>query len=298
MSTPRVLSIQSHVVRGYVGNKSATFPLQVLGFEVDAINSVQLCNHTGYAHFAGQVLQSSDFDTLVNGLATNGLTHEYTHILTGYVGSESFLQSVCRTVKELKESNPDLTFVCDPVMGDNGKFYVPETLLPIYRDQLIQYADVITPNQFEAELLTGVTITTKDDALRAISVLHSRGCKVVIITSSNLSGKDDSLLLLGSTKGGDKIEMTIPLLPATFVGTGDLFTALTMAWLHRGEALPSACQKTLSTMQTILSRTLAHAREQSHGSEPSAAQLELRLIQSKDVIESPPPGSCQPTVLS
>uniref|UniRef100_T1GRQ4 pyridoxal kinase n=1 Tax=Megaselia scalaris TaxID=36166 RepID=T1GRQ4_MEGSC len=116
----RVLSIQSHVVHGYVGNKSATFPLEVLGFEVDAINSVQFSNHTGYKVVKGQVLQEKELADLFEGLEKNNLLQHYSHLLTGYIGNASFLRQVSAIVKKLREINPNLIYVCDPVMGDNG----------------------------------------------------------------------------------------------------------------------------------------------------------------------------------
>uniref|UniRef100_A0A0A9W6A3 Pyridoxal kinase n=1 Tax=Lygus hesperus TaxID=30085 RepID=A0A0A9W6A3_LYGHE len=177
MEPARVLSIQSHVVRGYVGNKSATFPLQLLGFEVDAINSVQLSNHTGYEHFQGQILDENDLEVLFNSLRKNNLLH-YSHLLTGYIGSPSFLQKVASAVKELKSINPKLRYVCDPVMGDDGKMYVPESLLPIYKETILPLADVITPNQYELELLSGRSITSVDDAWSAIESFHSKVAKL------------------------------------------------------------------------------------------------------------------------
>lgn len=107
--TPRVLSIQSHVVSGYVGNKSATFPLQVLGFEVDTINSVQFSNHTGYGYWKGQVLKEEDLDELYDGLERNGLNY-YTHLLTGYARSASFLTGIAKHIKKLKEINPHIVY--------------------------------------------------------------------------------------------------------------------------------------------------------------------------------------------
>lgn len=126
MDIPKVLSIQSHVVSGYVGNKSATFPLQVstisslnhpttytllqlLGIEVDPLNSVQFSNHTGYKHFAGSILTDKDLDQLVTNLALNGLDF-YTHVLTGYVGSVTFLQRIAAVVQHQREINPNLTY--------------------------------------------------------------------------------------------------------------------------------------------------------------------------------------------
>ncbi|KAH7423894.1 hypothetical protein KP509_12G079400 [Ceratopteris richardii] len=122
----RVLSIQSHTVQGYVGNKAAVFPLQLLGFDVDPINSVQFSNHTGYPVCRGQVLNGDELWSLIEGLEANGLLY-YTHLLT----------------------------VCDPVMGDEGTFYIPQNLVPVYAEKVLQLASIVTPNQFEAEKLTG-----------------------------------------------------------------------------------------------------------------------------------------------
>ena len=117
----RVLSVQSHTVHGYVGNKSAVFPLQLLGFEVDPINSVQFSNHTGCSGgFRGEVLHGDQLWDLVEGLETNGLLRQYTHLLTGYIGSVTFLRTVIRTVRLLREKDPTLRYHCDPVMGDDA----------------------------------------------------------------------------------------------------------------------------------------------------------------------------------
>jgi len=287
--TCRVLSVQSHVVSGYVGNDSATFPLQVLGFEVDTINSVQLSNHTGYKHVRGQVLDANELKVLFEGLKLNNL-HHFSHLLTGYVGSKSFLEEVLQVVHQLREVNPSLVFVCDPVMGDAGKFYVPEELLPVYRDQLLPMADIITPNQFEAELLSGVKIANESDAFQAMKILHDRGTKTVVITSSEL-GDHKTLIALGSTVNGlnKTIRMEIPKLDATFTGTGDLFASVLLAWLYRHpNDLALACEATVSTVQAVLKRTLAHAqRLAGEGNRPTAGQIELRLIQSLDDIRNP-----------
>jgi pyridoxine kinase len=286
----RVLSIQSHVVSGYVGNKSATFPLQVLGFEVDAINSVQFCCHTGYKVWKGQVLQSQDLDTLFDGLKANGLHKHYTNILTGYVGSLSFLQKVYDVVKEVKENNPNSLYVCDPVMGDSGHMYVPQELLPFYRDNLMGLADVVTPNQFEAEILTGVSIRTEADTVLAMDTLHERGIPIVVVSSTDL-GNEDYLVAIASRDHGqgqakERFRFEIPRFEATFVGTGDLFAALLMAWLTiTGKNLRLSCEKTISTMESVLKRTYESAKHSKGGL--SVASLELKLIQSKKDIENP-----------
>uniref|UniRef100_A0A8C0CPR8 Pyridoxal kinase n=1 Tax=Balaenoptera musculus TaxID=9771 RepID=A0A8C0CPR8_BALMU len=201
----RVLSIQSHVVRGYVGNRAATFPLQVLGFEVDAVNSVQFSNHTGYSHWKGQVLNSDELHELYDGLKLNDV-NKYDYVLTGYTRDKSFLATVVDIVQELKQQNPRLVYVCDPVMGDkwngDGSMYVPEDLLPVYREKIVPVADIITPNQFEAELLSGRKIHSQEEALEVMDVLHSMGPDTVVITSSDLPSPRGSnyLIALGSQR--------------------------------------------------------------------------------------------------
>lgn len=289
VDSPRVLSVQSHVVSGYVGNKSAVFPLQVLGFEVDYINSVQFSNHTGYAHFKGQILDSEQLGQLMEGLVLNGLHKKYTHLLTGYIGSTSFLEKVAEVVKVLKDANPSLVYVCDPVMGDDGKLYVTPDLLPIYQNTIIPLADIVTPNQYEAELLTGKKITDKKSALEAIDVLHAKGVKTVVISSTNFEGNDKTLLGLGSQKSCSsprRLQVLIPRLDARFTGTGDLFAALLTAWHHRHpDDLKLVLQKVLGTMEAVLRRTVKTCLCQS--SQPTAEQLELKLVQSIRDIEEP-----------
>ncbi|XP_018595452.1 pyridoxal kinase isoform X1 [Scleropages formosus] len=294
----RVLSIQSHVVRGYVGNKSASFPLQVLGFEVDSINSVQFSNHTGYAHWKGQVLTADELHVLYEGIKLNNVNH-YDYVLTGYTRDTSFLEMVVDIVKELKRENPKLVYVCDPVLGDHGSMYVPENLYPVYKNKVVPVADIITPNQFEAELLTGKNISTEKDAVEVMDLLHKMGPDTVVITSSDLPSRlgDRFLVALGSqrsvkpdgTRTTQRIRMEIPKVDAVFVGTGDLFAAMLLAWTHHHpNDLKTACEKTVSVMHHVIQRTISYAYEMAGpGRRPSPAQLELRMVQSKADIEDP-----------
>nr|AYV89088.1 pyridoxal kinase [Tetranychus truncatus] len=287
MDSPRVLSIQSHVVHGYVGNKSATFPLQVLGFEVDAINSVQYTNHVHYKVTKGQELFGNDLDDLFKGINGNEYVDQYTYLLTGYCRSASFLSKVVEVVTEMKKMNPKLKYVCDPVMGDNGKFYVSADQVQIYREQLLPLADIITPNQFEAEALTGIKINNTDDISKAIEILHSKGVSCVVITSTEISD-DKTLCCYASRLSGDKNErfsLVFPKIDARFVGSGDLFAALMLAWLHKTDYnLKISIEKTIATMQIILKRTYDYASKIGKFDDDT---LELKIVQSKSDIEDP-----------
>uniref|UniRef100_A0A8P4GEH1 Pyridoxal kinase n=1 Tax=Dicentrarchus labrax TaxID=13489 RepID=A0A8P4GEH1_DICLA len=278
----RVLSIQSHVVRGYVGNKSASFPLQVLGFEVDSINSVQFSNHTGYSHWKGQVLTADELHVLYEGIKLNNV-HQYDYVLTGYTRDTSFLEMVVDIVQELKRANPNL--------------YVPQNLYPVYKNKVVPVADIITPNQFEAELLTGKNISTEKDAVEVMDLLHAMGPDTVVITSSDLPSRlgDRFLVSLGSQLRPDgsrttqRVRIEVPKVDAVFVGTGDLFAAMLLAWTHHyPNDLKTACEKTFSVMHHVIQRTISYAHELAGpGRRPSPPQLELRMVQSKADIEDP-----------
>ncbi|XP_031841260.1 pyridoxal kinase [Nomia melanderi] len=282
--TPRILSIQSHVVSGYVGNKSAIFPLQLLGFEVDAINSVQLSNHTGYKVVKGQILNDKDLEDLVDGLAQNNLDN-YTHLLTGYIGSVSFLKSVTGVIQALKQKNPNLIYVCDPVMGDNGKMYVPEALKEIYKTEIVPLADIIVPNQYELELLTDVNISTINELKYAIKKLHQAGPKIISVSSTEINGK---LTAISSTaKDNSLIKIDIPKIPTNFTGSGDLFAALFLAHTYLQDNMEDAFAKTVNTLHSVLLKTFELSNKcQDEESQP-ARKIELRLIQSRKHIENP-----------
>ncbi|XP_026466315.1 pyridoxal kinase-like [Ctenocephalides felis] len=283
----RVLSIQSHVVSGYVGNKSATFPLQVLGFEVDTINSVQFSNHTGYKHVRGQVLTDKELGELAEGLALNGI-NVYSHLLTGYVANPDFLKTIANVVKELREKNPKLTYVCDPVLGDNGKMYVPESLLPIYRELIIPLADIVTPNQFEVELLTGCKIHNIDDAWKCTEWFHSRHVHTVVVSSSDLGDKDIILMLGSQNEDGKRtrVVLKIPKINASFTGVGDLFAALFLAHSQKTRDFKLSLEKSAGTLQAVLKRTLEYSNL-AGGDTSNMKYIELKLIQSKKDIEDP-----------
>ncbi|CRL04471.1 CLUMA_CG017553, isoform A [Clunio marinus] len=289
----RVLSIQSHVVHGYCGNKSAVFPLQLLNFDVDAINSVQLSNHTGYEHIKGQILSETDLADLFNGLTANKLHLTYSHLLTGYVGNDKFLREISRIIKELRASNPNLIYVCDPVMGDAGKMYVPESLLPIYRDEIIPLADLATPNQFEVELLTGKKILNEKDAWNGMQWFHDQGVKLVALSSTEFSGTSTLIAFLSFKKPDgtfEKYKLSIPKKAIHLTGTGDLFAALLLAHTTRmPNDLGRALELTIASVQSVIDETInSMTKEMQTGQvKVTAQQRELKIIQSKKHIESP-----------
>ncbi|KAJ3025513.1 UNVERIFIED_CONTAM: hypothetical protein HDU68_007072 [Siphonaria sp. JEL0065] len=298
---PNVLSVQSHVVHGFVGNKSATFPLQLLGFNVDPLNSVHFSNHTGYSVFTGDRLEGDRLRELVRGLEHNGLLSEYSHFVGGYLGRVGVLEEVVSLVQKLPVSTLKLI---DPVLGDNNHLYVPNELVPIYRDCLIPLADVITPNGFEAELLSGVSIKSTKDVFSALKRLHALGPTSVVITSVDLDEAFPTLTLFCSHSPSKQVySIEFPKLKGSFTGTGDLFAALLLARLGSDtlglkidvDHLVSACELAVSTLHHVLNETVDWMKLKGVYNEGSSGERgddnvkfrELRLIESKKWIESP-----------
>lgn len=297
-ATKRVLSIQSHVVSGYVGNKCAVLPLNRLGFDVDAINSVQFSNHTGYSMVRGRTLSGEDLEDLSLGLEENGLFERYTHVLTGYIGNVSMLESIAKIVKRLQLERPELTYVCDPVCGDDGRLYSHPDMPRAFEKILVPLATVVTPNQFEAELLSHVQISSMSDAVRACEVLHGKGPKVVVITSLSFPNEEESIAILASirTDGGTvKVyKLVVPRIQGYFTGTGDLFSALLLGWIDRyPEDLPQALEHAVGGLQAVLEETVRSIHEDDgeenvlHYSASWWRERDLRLVESQEKLVVP-----------
>ncbi|CAJ1366820.1 unnamed protein product [Effrenium voratum] len=281
--TPRVLSVQSHVVHGYVGNRAAVFPLQLLGFEVDVINSVQFSCHTGYPTLAGQRLSGEDLKTLAQGLLANEvLDHHY--LLTGYIGTVSCL----REILELRQKM-HCRYVCDPVMGDNGHLYVPEELVAVYRSEVLSHVSILTPNQFEAELLTERKITSVQEAVGACDLLHAKGPEIVVLTTLDVpeATQDGEQVAMILSSAAGKWLLRVPLIHGgPFTGTGDMTAAMILAWMHRvPQELPLALEKAAAVLQGVLSNTMASSK--AFHVAGKRVSPELRIIESKTAIESP-----------
>lgn len=202
----------------------------------------------------------------------------------------------CGLVATLTFLSDSLCFVlvCDPVMGDAGKMYVPETLLPIYRDEIIPLADIATPNQFEVELLTGKKMVNEADAWTGMEWFHERGVRMVALSSSEIGGSSVLLAYLSSKKPDgslEKYKITIPKQGNVHLtGTGDLFASLLLAHTTQTpDDLGHAFELTIAAVQSVIEVTLSSMTEemQSGQVKVSAQQRELKIVQSKRHIEAP-----------
>ncbi|MCL2243013.1 MAG: pyridoxal kinase PdxY [Treponema sp.] len=221
-----VLSIQSHVVFGYAGNTAAVFPLQRLGREVWAINTVEFSNHTGYGSWRGKVLGAELVSDLVAGLEDRGVLGRCEAVLSGYLGDAASGGAIIDAVKKVKKENPGSLYCCDPVMGDTGRgFYVKPGIPDMFKNELLPLADIVCPNQFELEALTDIKINSVNDAIRAVNVLHERGVSIALVTSFRET--EGKLGMIVSDKN-NYYKITTPELPLGYgaAGTGDMTSAI------------------------------------------------------------------------
>ncbi|OBZ73848.1 putative pyridoxal kinase BUD16 [Grifola frondosa] len=280
--TRRVLSIQSHVAFGYVGGKAAVFPLQCLGYDVDVVNSVNFSNHSGYGRFGGSRASATELSSIFQIMEQNGLLIPE-RLLTGYIPGAEALSAVKELAEKLRQKNPELLYLLDPVLGDAGKLYVAPDVIPIYRSAL-PYSTIITPNWFEVEVLTDVQISDPASLRRAIRILHDEYRVPNVIISSiplkawlkeilpthvqpSVAAADDQFLAcISSSSSEDETgrktrsvhASCLPCLPGYFSGVGDLFSALVLAHFH-----PSA-DSCADDTETPLSRAVSHALTKTH----------------------------------
>ncbi|TCZ56611.1 pyridoxal kinase PdxY [Roseicella aquatilis] len=251
-----ILSIQSWVAYGHVGNASAVFPLQRLGAEVWAIHTVQFSNHTGYGAWRGQVLPPALIGDCVQGIAERGVLPRCDAVLTGYVGDAATGEAILDAVARVKSANPAALWCCDPVIGDVGRgIFVRPGIPEFFRDRALGLADIVTPNQFELEWLTGTTVTTLAEARAAVSVLQDRGPRCVLLTSLRTAETPAGAVDLLAAEEGEAWRVRTPLLPISVNGAGDAIAALFLFHRLRSGSARVALERSAASIHGLLRRT-------------------------------------------
>lgn len=276
-----ILSIQSHVVYGHVGNDAAVFPLQRLGAEVWPLHTVQFSNHTGYSGFEGQVFDPGHIRALLSGLKARGVLGRCNAVLTGYLGSAAIGEAILQAVAEVRFANPQAVWCCDPVMGDEGKglFVAPE-LVRFFKEEALSQATILTPNLFELQQLTGEDCRSQSSLLRAFAYVHQRGPDWVMLTSLQAGlnpfgdgGAEDFDLLLSDQ--GQIYRLRLPRLDLSPNGAGDLIAALLLYHRLDGRNAMEALSLAGSSVHAVLSGML------------DREALELPLVAMQDELGLP-----------
>ena len=275
-----ILSIQSHVAYGHVGNSSAVFPLQRLGAEVWPIDTVQFSNHPGYGGHAGAATPPETIRALVDGIEARGVQASCDALLSGYVGDPGTGGAILHAANRLRVHNQDALYCCDPVIGDDGPgIYVRAGIDAFFRDQAVPCADILTPNQFELACLTGADCTTEPGIKAAVTALRARmrpgGPRIVLVTSLRTEATPADSLDLLCAGPGSQLVLRTPLLGISANGAGDVIAALFLFHVLRCGQVAEALTAAASAVHGLLKRTL------------EAGARELLIVAAQDEIVSP-----------
>lgn len=271
-----ILSIQSSVAYGHVGNSAATFPLMRIGVEVWPVLTVHFSNHTGYGQWRGPLLAADDVAQVILGIDERDVLHRVDAVLSGYQGAREVGAEVLRAVELVKERNPKAVYCCDPVIGDVGRgIFVRPGIPEFMRDLVVPAAQLVTPNHFELDFLTGRHTQTLAEVLAAADELRARGPEVVLVTSAVIQGNDPDQLTMLAVSGDGAWQVTTPRLERTFTGSGDLTAAMFLA-NHLATGDPGqAVGRTADVVYSVLKATT------------DAGSAELLLVAAQDEIVNP-----------
>jgi pyridoxine kinase len=273
---PTLLSIQSHVVYGHVGNSAVAFPLQRLGAEVLPLNTVQFSSHAGYPGWRGRVFDAVAIDECVAGLVNVGALARCDGVLSGYLGKAEVGEAMLRAVAAVRTANPAAAYCCDPVIGDVGRgIYVETGVAEFFAKRALPAATVVTPNAFELSFVTGLAVDDVVGARRAIAALQAIGPRVVMATSLALNDAPADALDMIAAEAGEAWRLRTPRLPIAVNGAGDLIAALFfLHWLKRRAAADALAAAAASVYGVVAATAAAGSRE-------------LRLVEAQEELVRP-----------
>jgi pyridoxine kinase len=272
----KILSIQSAVAYGHVGNSAAVFPLQRMGVEVLPVNTVNFSNHTGYGAWRGPMISPADVAEVIAGIEDRGAFPQIDAVLSGYQGGEGIGDVIIDAVSRVKAANPNAVYACDPVMGNakSGCFVAP-AIPRLLRERVVPVADIITPNQFERGFLTDTSPDTIESTLASADLARAMGPSTVLVTSVERPDREDGTIeMMVVTDDGAWIVQT-PMLPMKANGSGDVTAALFTAHLLNSGDPADALARTVSSVFDLLSLTL------------ESGERELQLVEAQEFYAHP-----------
>ncbi|MDO5031040.1 pyridoxal kinase PdxY [Corynebacterium sp.] len=271
-----ILSIQSHVTFGHVGNSAAVFPLQRCGHEVWPIHTVNFSNHTGYGDWGGPMIPATDVTSIVDGIEKRGAFPRIDAILSGYQGGSDIAGAIIDAVRRIKAVNPSALYACDPVMGNaKSGCFVSDEIPPLLRDKVVPVADIITPNQFELGYLTDHEVGTLEQTLAAVKVAQEIGPKTVLVTSVKRPETPEDTVEMLAVDGERAYIVATPFLPFKRNGSGDVTAALFTGHYVETHDAKLALKRTASSVFDLLNVTF------------EAESEELQLVESQEYFAHP-----------
>ncbi|MER7248780.1 pyridoxal kinase PdxY [Kribbella sp. NPDC000426] len=272
----KILSIQSAVAFGHVGNSAAVFPLQRIGVEVLPVYTVNFSNHTGYGAWRGPMISPDDVREVLRGIEDRGVLPQIDVVLSGYQGGEGIADVILEAVERVKAANPAAVYSCDPVMGNakSGCFVAP-AIPVLLRDRVVPAADIITPNQFELGFLTGTEPDTLESTLASVELVRATGPRTVLVTSVERPDREDGTIEMLAVDDSGAWLVQTPYIPMKANGSGDVTAALFTAHYRSTGDLAEALARTTSSVFDLLTRT------------HESGERELQLVESQDAYANP-----------
>jgi len=253
-----VLSIQSAVAYGHVGNAVAVPALQALGHEVWRVDTVAFSNHPGHGKFTGGSRPPGEIIEIIDGITSLGVMGDCDAVLSGYLGEAETADAVARAAKAAKQENPRAIYVLDPVIGDDGKVFVRDGVPDAIRTQLVPLADIVLPNPSELGWLTGREVRDTSTALDAARALLDAGPSTVVITGL---GEADEIAVRSVSRDGEWRTASAKR-ERRFNGTGDLFAALFTGWMLRTSDVGRALDASVAGLDLVMDETIARGSEE------------------------------------
>ncbi len=272
----KILSIQSAVAYGHVGNSAAVFPLQRIGVEVLPVYTVTFSNHTGYGAWRGPLIDPTDVGEVITGIEERGVFGSIDAVLSGYQGSEGIGDVIIDAVSRVKAANPDALYACDPVMGNakSGCFVAPA--IPILlRERVVPVADIITPNQFELGFLTETEPDTLESTLASVDLARAMGPRTVLVTSVERPDREEGTIEMLAVDDAGAWLVQTPHLPMKANGSGDVTAALFTAHYVATGSAQTALERTASSVYDLLQATL------------DSGERELQLVEAQEFYANP-----------
>lgn len=271
-----VLSIQSAVSYGHVGNSVAVFALQRLGHEVWPVDTVRFSNHPGYGAFRGTVTPPEQLAELIDGIAERGSFAAADAVLTGYLGAAAQGAVVAATVARVKAANPHALWALDPVIGDHGRVFVKDGIPQFMRDVAVPAADILMPNAFELNYLTGMPChSLRQSAAAAAALRGAPPGRIVVATGLALSDRPERTLTTLAASASGFWSVTTSAIDHPANGAGDLFAALFLGRYLAERDIPAALSLATSSVHAIVAASAA------------AGARELQVIAAQDEIAAP-----------
>lgn len=269
-----ILSIQSAVAYGHAGNSSAAFPLMRLGVETWPVYTVLFSNHTGYGDWRGPLIPPADVREVVLGIDDRQVMDRCDAVLSGYLGAPEVGEVILEAAALVKQRNPRALYCCDPVMGDYGRgFFTRPGVAEFFRDNVVSAADVMTPNLFELEFLTGRKAADLAEVVEAAHALRAMGPSTVLVTSAVFD--DEQVMRMVAVNGEGAWQVETPLIDQMFVGSGDLTTAVFVARLLSGIPLSQTLELTAGSVYGVLRATT------------DAGSSELTIVPAQEELVNP-----------